>query len=209
MKTTLLSFIAALTLMIAPLQAAEYREGVHYKTLAREATAAPEIIEYFSFYCGACYQFSPFSEKLAERYPQAFKSYQIDSIAPRGMESVIVQSWATANVLGVATEFKRRLFHQHFVERKQSNSINDIKAIFQQVGVTPAKFEQAYASIPAIGLTNRMRTSVNEFKISSTPTYIVNGKYVVLQQGFQSSGNNFFADLEKLFEYLITKDHKA
>src|SRR5690554_852719 len=206
MKKLLTALIATIALVAAPASAIDFREGVHYDVIASETTSKPEIIEFFSFYCGSCYQFSPFSDKLAEVYPDAFKAYQVDFIAPRDMGDVIVQSWAAANVLGVAEEFKRRTFHQHFVERKQSMTLNDIKAIFQQVGVSPAQFEQAYGSFAVRSLTNRMRTSARDFNARSTPTYIVNGKYQVLQQGFRDSGTNFFADIEELVEYLITKD---
>lgn len=206
MKKLLTALVATLILVVAPASAIDFREGVHYEVLATEATSKPEIIEYFSFYCGSCYQFSPFSDKMAQLYPEAFKAYQVDFIAPREMGDVIVQSWAAATVLGVAAEFKQRTFHQHFVERKQSNSLNDIKAIFKQLGVAEPQFEQAYGSFAVRSLTNRMRTAARDFKVRSTPTYIVNGKYQVLQQGFRDSGNNFFADLEALVEYLITKE---
>lgn len=206
MNKFLMGLIATLALVTVPASAIDFREGVHYEELAKEATSKPEIIEYFSFYCGSCYQFSPFSKKLGELYPEAFKAYQVDFIAPRDMGDVIVQSWATANVLGVAAEFKQRTFHQHFVENKQSNTLNDIKAIFQQIGVSAAQFEQAYGSFAVRSLTNRMRTAARDFNIRSTPTYIVNGKYVVLQQGFRDSGAEFFTHLEELVEYLITKD---
>lgn len=206
MKSFLAALLATFTLIAVPVSAIDFREGVHYQEITtKEATSKPEIVEYFSFYCGSCYQFSPFSDRMAELYPEEFKAYQVDFIAPRDMGSVIVQSWAAATVLGVAAEFKQRTFHQHFVERKQSNTLNDIKAIFQQVGVSPAQFEQAYGSFAVRSLTNRMRTSVRDFNVRSTPTYIINGKYIVLQQGFRDSGNNFFADLEALVEYLITK----
>lgn len=206
MKKLLIALVATVGLLTVPAHAMDFSEGVHYKEISSEATSKPQIIEYFSFYCGSCYQFSPFSDKLAETYPDAFKAYQVDFIAPRNMGEVIVQSWAAANVLGVADEFKKRTFHQHFVERKQSNTLNDLKAIFNSVGVSPQQFEQAYGSFAVRSLTNRMRTSARDFNVRSTPTYIINGKYQVLQQGFRDSGANFFTDLEELVEYLLTKD---
>ncbi|RUO43769.1 disulfide isomerase [Aliidiomarina taiwanensis] len=206
MKKLLMALVATISLLTIPAHAMDFREGVHYKEISDETTSKPEIIEFFSFYCGSCYQFSPFSDMLADTYPDAFKAYQVDFIAPRNMGEVIVQSWAAANVLGVADEFKTRLFHQHFVERKQSNSLNDVKAVLASVGVSSQQFEQAYGSFAVRSLTNRMRTSAKDFNVRGTPTYIINSKYQVLQQGFRDSGANFFSDLEELVEYLLTKD---
>ena len=206
MKKLLMAVVATISLLTLPAQAIDFREGVHYKEISEQTTSKPQILEFFSFYCGSCYQFSPFSDQLAETYPEAFKAYQVDFIAPRNMGEAIVQSWAVANVLGVADEFKKHTFHQHFVERKQSNSVNDLKAIFERVGVSSPEFEQAYRSFAVRSLTNRMRTSARDYNVRGTPTYIINGKYQVLQQGFRDSGANFFSDLEKLVEFLLAKD---
>lgn len=206
MRKFLVVFSVFFTLFVGAVQAIDFKENVHYKVIGDKPTNKPEIIEFFSFYCGSCYQFSPFSEGLEKAYPKVFKSYQVNFIAPQNMVDTIVQSWATAQVLKVGPDFKKQLFHQHFVENKQSNSIQDIQKAFQKVGVTTAQFEQAYASLAAKTLTNRMKRTTIDYDISSTPTYIVNGKYQIIQQGFRNSGNQFFEHLNELVEYLLEKD---
>ena len=206
MKKYLLALVAAVSLFSVQSEAMEFREGVHYEVISSTATSSPEIIDFFSFYCNACYQFRPFSQMLEDEFPDAFKAYQVDFIAPRNMGEVIVRSWAVAQILGVEKEVKDRIFHQHFVRRQNSNSLNEIKAIFEQAGVEGSRFDQAYGSFPARSLSNRMRSSASEFNVRGTPTYIVNGKYRMMQQGFRDSGSDFFEHYLALARYLLNKD---
>ncbi len=38
--------------------AADYRAGEQYTRLDKPVAAAPAVVEFFSFYCGPCYQFA-------------------------------------------------------------------------------------------------------------------------------------------------------
>lgn len=189
-----------------PAQAMDFKEGVHYEVINQNKTSQTQIIEYFSFYCGSCYQTSPFSEALLKKFPDIFQSYQVEFIAPQSMGSIIVQAWAAAEVLEKAPEFRQAVFHRHFVERRQSNNFNEIKAIFGLIGVPAEQFEQAYGSFAVRSLANKMRSSATNYNVNSTPTYIVNGKYKILQQGFRNSGSQFFEHMEELVDHLLTLD---
>ncbi|WP_113906622.1 thiol:disulfide interchange protein DsbA/DsbL [Aliidiomarina celeris] len=206
MKKYVLALVAAVSFFSVQSQAMDFREGVHYEVISETATESPEIIDFFSFYCNACYQFRPFSQMLENEFGDTYKAYQVDFIAPRDMSEVIVRAWAVAQILGVEKEVKDRIFHQHFVRRQNSNSLNDLKAIFEQAGIEAARFDQAYGSFPARSLSNRMRSAASQFNVRGTPTYIVNGKYRMLQQGFRDSGNQFFEHYFELAKYLLNKD---
>ncbi|MCC5856190.1 MAG: thiol:disulfide interchange protein DsbA/DsbL [Idiomarina sp.] len=205
MKKYLVATIAALSFMLTPVSASEFREGVHYEVISDTRTASPEIIDFFSVYCGTCYQFRPFGQMLRAEFGDVFKEYQVEMVAPRNMGEVIVRSWAVANILNVEEQFKDRIYHRHFVRNNQSRTINDIQEIFAEIGIEQAQFEQAYGSFAARSLTNRMRRSANDMRVSATPTYVVNGKYRIRQQGFSSS-RNLFDDLLKLTHYLLEKE---
>ncbi|RTE86762.1 MULTISPECIES: thiol:disulfide interchange protein DsbA/DsbL [Gammaproteobacteria] len=205
MKKFLLAAAAVLSMLSIPAFAMDFEEGVHYEVISDEATSEPEIIDFFSVYCGACYQFQPFSRQLASEFPEAYKAYQVDFIAPRDMGEVIVRAWAVAEMLDVASEYKQRIFHEHFVNRNQSNTFEDVKGIFEQMGIAGPQFEQAYGSFAARSLGNRMRSASRDFNIRSTPTFVVNGKYRMIQQGFRDS-TNFFNDYMELARFLLNKD---
>jgi thiol:disulfide interchange protein DsbA len=69
--------------MAATLQAKEFSENRHYEVLDNPASKTPEIIEYFSFYCMACYRFEPIAKELAAAFPEAFKKSHTSGLSPK------------------------------------------------------------------------------------------------------------------------------
>jgi thiol:disulfide interchange protein DsbA len=62
-------FSILLVAMLLPLSvhaADEWQEGEHYIVINDKATATPEVKEFFSFWCPACYSFEPLVKKIKE-----------------------------------------------------------------------------------------------------------------------------------------------
>lgn len=206
MKKYWLAIATALTIgVMSSAQAMDFREGEHYEIISEESTDKTEILDFFSFYCNACYQFQPFSDMLADEFGESFKKYHVDFIGPRGMGETIVQAWAAASVLEVKSELTPAVFRQHFAQRNVSTSKEDLKTIFASIGVDGDDFERAYNSFPARSLANRMRREAQKYDVRATPTFIVNGRYRMLSSGFRDS-NDFFDDYLALAKYLVEKD---
>lgn len=53
-------FAGALLALLLPAVAvaADYRAGEQYSRLDKPVASAPAVVEFFSFYCGPCYQFA-------------------------------------------------------------------------------------------------------------------------------------------------------
>ena len=64
-----LAFILAIAL---PAQAKDFKEGEHYDVIAKQASASPQVAEYFSYFCPHCYSFEPIVLQLK----QSCKKYQ-------------------------------------------------------------------------------------------------------------------------------------
>ncbi|MGX5915658.1 thiol:disulfide interchange protein DsbA/DsbL [Aliidiomarina sp. Khilg15.8] len=206
MKKIWLAMAALVTLGVAACaQANDFKEGVHYEVVSDEASDGTEIIDFFSFYCNACYQYQPFSQMLKEEFGDDFKKYQVQFIAPQGMGDTIVRAWAAAVILDVTDEVGPAVFRQHFAQRNMSNSLEDLEDIFLSVGVDRAEFEKAYNSFPARSLANRMKREAENYSVRATPTYIINGRYRMKQEGFRDS-RNFFDEYLELARYLVEKD---
>jgi len=61
-------FIFLAAMMILPLaNAAKFEEGVHYEVIAEQATAKPEVAEYFSYFCPHCNRFEPVMMDVTKR----------------------------------------------------------------------------------------------------------------------------------------------
>lgn len=206
MKKWWIALTAALTLgVMGSVQAVEFEEGVHYEVISDERTEQREVIDFFSFYCNACFQFQPFSRMLAEEFGDDFKKYPVAFLGPNGMGETTVQAWAAAKVLDVQDEVGPAIFREHFTRRNLSTSLNELQTIFASVGVEADDFERAYNSFPARSLTNRMRRDAENYQIRATPTYIINGRYRMMQEGFRNS-SNFFQDYLELARYLAARE---
>lgn len=206
MKKLWLAMVALVTLgMATSVSAQEFREGVHYDVISDTATDEVEIIDFFSFYCGSCYQFQPFGELMKEEFGDSFKKYHVNFIGPRNMGDVTVRAWAAANILGVSEEVSPLIFRKHFQQRNISNSVDDLAGVFAAVGVDREAFDNAYNSFPARSQANRMRSAAETFNVRGTPTFIVNGRYRMNAQGFRDS-EDFFSDYLELARYLAQKD---
>jgi thiol:disulfide interchange protein DsbA len=206
MKKLWLAMATLVTFGVAGcVQATDFEEGVHYEVVSDEASDGTEIIDFFSFYCNACYQFQPFSQMLKDEYGDDFKKYQVQFIAAQGMGDTIVQAWATAVVLDVTDEVAPAIFRQHFAQRQMSSSLGDLEDIFASVGVDRDEFEKAYNSFPVRSLANRMKREAETYNVRATPTYIINGRYRMKSEAFRDS-RNFFEDYFELAKYLVEKD---
>lgn len=206
MKKFWLAMVAVASFGLAmSAQATDFREGVHYDVVADEATDEVQIIDFFSFYCGACYQYQPFGDMMKAEFGDSFKKYHVDFIGPRNMGEITVRAWAAANILGVAEEVSPLIFRKHFQQRNVSGSLDDLAGVFAAVGVDREDFDKAYNSFPARSQANRMRREAENFDVRGTPTFIVNGRYRMNPQGFRDS-EDFFGDYLELAKYLASKD---
>lgn len=105
MKTWLLGLAgAAFAVFMMPVQAQDFKEGVHYEVIADEATAEPEIKEFFSFYCVHCFRFEPIAKQMAAEYGDAFEKAHVSFIDPRGMGTTMSRAYAAAKMLKKKTK---------------------------------------------------------------------------------------------------------
>jgi len=206
MKKIILAGISALFFAFTPASAMDFTEGVHYEVVGESRSSSPEIIDFFSLYCNACYQYRPFSDMLKNEFGDAFKKYHVNFVAPRGMSDHIIQIWATAQVLDVDDQFASRVFTRNFARNDWVDSVDKAKQVMNELGVSGEDFDRAHNSFAVRSLSNRMRTAAGTYNVRGTPTYIVNRKYRMLPEGFRDSGSDFFERYLELAKYLVQKD---
>ncbi|MBY6064295.1 thiol:disulfide interchange protein DsbA/DsbL [Pseudidiomarina sediminum] len=197
--------LAVLALMMFPVAAQQFKEGVHYEVIAEQATEQPEIREFFSFYCGACFRYEPIAGALANQYPDAFTKTHVSFINYKEQGMMMNQAWALAQQLGKEKEIAAAIFDRNFVQRAMIGSTEDFAAVFEiHGGVEKDKFEKMVNSFSVRGMANKMDRDAANYGVSSTPTFIINGKYKLLPQGFRDS-NNFMDDFIAAAGYLLEK----
>lgn len=193
---------AVLALMMFPVAAQQLEEGVHYEVIAEQGTEKPEIKEFFSFFCGACYRFEPIAQAMAEEYPEAFEKSHVSFINYKGQGMTMNQAWALAEQLGKEKEISAAIFQRNFVQNNMMGTMEDFEAVFATNGVSKEDFNKMINSFAVRGMANKMDREAANYGVNSTPTFIVNGKYRLLPQGFSES-ENFVDDFIAAAGYLL------
>ena len=220
-------FLAAATsigMMLALLptaQAADWQQGIHYYLVVPpQPTSVPagkiEVTEVFSYACPACNSFYPIMDKLkaslpanaeldfvpasfnqAEDWPMFQRAYlaaQIMGIDKRTHDAMFDAIWKTGE-LAIVDPHTNRL-------KVPLPDIQDAAAWYAKTA--GVKAEAFVTAANSFGVDSRIRQSdqlVKDFRVESTPTIIVNGKY-----RFTANDAGGYAQSIELTKWLIAKE---
>ena len=172
--------------LLAPLVwAADFQEGVHYKTInSAPVTGNPIVTEFFSFYCGHCYNFAqtyvgPIKAGLAEGV--SFEQAHVDFINGGGLNSgtVMSRAMAIAKVLKVEDKVEIPLFKAIHESRQSLGTDATVKQVFVDNGVSAEDYDKAAKSFPVNALVKKWKQDQNTSGIRGVPALVVNNKYLV------------------------------
>ena len=176
--------IILLTVLSLNISAQEqWQEGKHYKVISDKATAKPEVKEFFSFWCPACYQFEPLVKNIKAGLDEDVKFTKIH-VNFMGMAGPDVQDNATtAMVIGRAlkreTELNGAIFNYIHQQRSTISSLKDLRSIFVINGVDGKEFDKLAKSFSIRSLANKNNKQIADYRdfVTGVPNFIVNGKY--------------------------------
>ena len=217
----LLAFLAVSLALATQAESATWEAGKHYTVLPQPqrtqvGAGKVEVMEVFSYGCPACDRFQPTMAKLkaalppnakmvylpaswnaAENWPtfqRAFLTAQSLGVAEKAHDQMFVAIWDTGE-LGIQEKGTTRL-------KKTLPSIEDIARFYQRVaGTKPADFVAASKSFSVDLKMRQADAQIIAMKVLSTPTLIVNGKYMVNNENVQSA-DDFIA----LVKFLVAKE---
>jgi len=202
-------FALVTCLMLLPLTACadQYKEGTHYETLPLPVSEKPVIQEYFSFYCGHCFNFEPTMEVLRKHYAGKADVESIHvAFLPsnnRPLGAMATRAFAAAKLLGKEREVVEMVFDYNFKKRAMITSKQDFKNIFIVNGVSGDEFEKAWNSFSVNSKLAQYQQMSKKARINSTPSVVVNGKYKVKVEWLGKS-KDYMADYIGLVDYLLT-----
>jgi thiol:disulfide interchange protein DsbA len=182
------AILAGLILLPLSTQASDFKEGTHYEVVKQTATANPEVLEFFSFYCPHCFKFEPLMEQLKANLGEdvTIRKNHVNFLG-KEMGSQLTQAFAAAELLEVEDKVSSLIFDQIHTQRKQINGEEGILAIFEKAGISNAETKGALASFPVTGIASQMKRNTETFKIRGVPALIVNGKYQVITNSVKST----------------------
>lgn len=196
--------LLALTLLPMAAMATQYEEGVHYDVIPGQATSSPEVVEFFSLFCGHCWNFEPVAKALDKGIQGAkLQKSHVEFLGGPKRGRLLTQGYATAIVLKAEEPVSEAIFKRHFVERDYIETLPELRDVFVKAGIKGSDFDKAYNSFPTQSLMARMAQKAKKYGIRATPTVVVNGIYRIKNSGFSTAAN---AEQEyvKLVNHLLT-----
>jgi thiol:disulfide interchange protein DsbA len=166
-----------------PLQTAGYQEGVNYERLpvaveARDPSKI-EVVEVFSYACIHCKTFEPAVEAWAAEVADDIDFYRMPATFNQTWTS-LAQGYYTAEALGVLDQVHEAMFRT-IHDRGVNVADPELMAqLFEAAaGVPPAQFNQVFNSFSVRSRVQQADARGRVYRITGTPTMIVDGTYRV------------------------------
>ncbi|MGY0617441.1 thiol:disulfide interchange protein DsbA/DsbL [Vibrio sp. FJH11] len=181
-------------------QAAQFKEGEHYKVLDLEASNKPVVTEFFSFYCPHCNSFEPIIQQLKQKLPEGVK-LQKNHVSFMGgnMGPSMSKAFATMVALKIEDKMVPVMFNRIHNLRKAPRDDAELRQIFLDEGVDANKFDSAFKGFAVDSMVRRMDKQFEDSGLTGVPAVIVNNKYLVQAQSIKTM-DEYFALVNYLLE---------
>jgi thiol:disulfide interchange protein DsbA len=175
--------LAALLFVSGVACSAGYQEGEHYKTLkpAQPTSVGPgkvEVVEVFWYACGHCYLIEP----TLDSWMKNGKPANVELVRLPAMWNDVLKTHArvyyTAELLGKLPALHSEIYREINVRGNRLDTPAKIEAFFVSKGVSKAEFQKAFSSFAVETKLSRAEDLNRRYRITGTPTVVVNGKYV-------------------------------
>jgi len=168
-----------------------------------------EVLEFFQYTCGHCYDFEPFVKTWKAKKPKDVEWRYVPTVwdASRIPQAKI---YYTLEALGLLDQLHDKVYdaiHQKGLLLSDRAVLS--KWIAAQPGVNAKKFEETYDSFGVDNKVQRAAQMTKAYLIKGTPTVIVNGKYAT-GPGFATgaSGNVDYEHFGQILNELIAMEQK-
>lgn len=214
------------SLLLLPLAAQaqlRWQEGQHYKALPQPVPPAVpagkiEVTEVFSYGCVYCFRAKDPIRQLAEGLPaDAVMTYVHASFNPSEAWPMFQRAFYTAQALGVAAATHEQMFVSIWETgefplrdprtggiRRPLPALEDAAAFYQKfAGVNPATFIETAKSKPIDDAVKRADMLVEAYRVSGTPSLVVNGRYLVMNENLGS-----WSEVRQLVSFLVAQERR-
>ena len=159
----------------------QFQNNKHYRTLSIAENMSAEqqrieVVEVFAYSCNHCFNF--------ETYLDQFEKTKADYIDFKKMPVVFNDAYKThariyytAESLGNLDVMHRKIFKAMHLDRKSLIDENEIYQLFAEQGISKQQFLSRFRSFTVESKVNRAQRLTSKYRIRSTPTMVINGKY--------------------------------
>jgi thiol:disulfide interchange protein DsbA len=190
----LLSFTASLA------GAAGFIEGKDYVVLGEPVRPADakriEVAEVFSYLCPHCYHFEPLLQAWVKKQPADVLLVQTHASFNHNWP-IYQRGYYTVLALGLKDKVQEAIFNAMYVGHKELLSAQDWADFLSLYGVDKQKVISTFNSFGVNSQVKMADNRVRDFKITSTPTIIVDGRFRVAVSNHE--------DMLKVAQFLVDK----
>jgi thiol:disulfide interchange protein DsbA len=216
-------FLLSLFASTAAHSATNWVEGQHYFAIkpaqpTNVAAGKVEVVEVFSYGCIACNMFYPTMDKLIAALPKNVQvNYVHASFNPAEAWPMFQRAYLTAQAMGIADKTHVAMFKAVWssdelaVTDRQTNRLKTPMPTIEKAAafysrVAGVKKEEFLSIAKSFSIESKIKTSdlmVRNYRVDSTPTLIVNGKYRLTAQTTGSP-----EQMIELVKFLVAKETK-
>jgi thiol:disulfide interchange protein DsbA len=187
-----------------------FEAGKHYVVLnpaqpTSTGAGKVEVTEIFMFGCPGCFGFEPYIQAWLEQKADYINFVRVPAQWSSHPESPMhARAYYTAEVLGKLGEFEEDFFHEVHRNGNLLDTEAKLAAFFAARGVDEAAFKSTFNSFAVNAKLKRADELVTRYRVQSTPTVIVNGKYQTVGR-MAGSVEAWFA----IIDDLAAREHAA
>ncbi len=150
----------------------QFQNNKHYRTLSSAENMSAEqerieVVEVFAYSCNHCFNFETSDyidfKKMPVVFNDAYKTH--------------ARIYYTAESLGNLDVMHRKIFKAMHLDRKSLIDENEIYQLFAEQGISKQQFLSRFRSFTVESKVKRAQRLTSKYKIRSTPTMVINGKY--------------------------------
>jgi protein dithiol oxidoreductase (disulfide-forming) len=187
-----------------------FEAGKHYAVLTPAQPTSTgagkvEVAEIFMFGCPGCFGFEPYIQAWLAKKPDYINFVRIPAQWDSHPESPMhARAYYTAEAFGKLGEIEEDFFNEVHKNGNLLDTEAKLAAFFSAHGVDEAAFKSTFNSFAVNAKLKRADELVQRYRVQSTPSVVVNGKYLTVGR-MAGSVEAWFA----IIEDLAAREHAA
>jgi len=162
-------------------EAAGFIEGRHYRRLSPTQPSGSssdqvEVAEFFMYSCIHCYNLEPYVQAWLENKPEHIDFVRVPTTWSAGVR-MHAQAFYAAEALGKGEEMHQPFFREMHVSGNFLETPDAMAGFFGRFDVNRDDFESVFDSFAVHTKVNRADELGRRYRVDSTPTIVINGKY--------------------------------
>lgn len=167
------------------------------KVMASPIKESNTIVELFSYGCHYCALHEKNIAELSARMPAGTKLVHLHIARPGSGLSRYNGVFATLTVMGIEEQYRQQAFDAVLKDRLDISNSAIREEWLKKVGIDVAAYNKASESQEAKDLEKYAENVSTHYDIKATPTFIVNKKWIALQdRKFPEFGDNLLSLLQ-------------